>query len=78
MFSAHSDPTPASIQLPYSYGVAIQSPVPLSNEPKEQSEMVKKCYSEYYRVTGNSDSWVKINTLFDNYSGWIDLAYFTL
>jgi len=77
MFSTHSEPVHSSIQLPYSYGVAIQSPVPIRREPKEQSEMVSQLlFGEYYKVVSNNGSWIKINTLFDNYSGWIDLALF--
>jgi gamma-D-glutamyl-L-lysine dipeptidyl-peptidase len=47
--------------------------VPLRSGPTHKSEMLSQIlFGEKYRVTDFSGSWMKIETLFDRYSGWID------
>ena len=55
------------------YGLALLSIVPMRKEPMEQSEMVNQVlFGECYEVLNETDRWIEIRTLFDNYSGWID------
>jgi hypothetical protein len=50
--------------------------VPLRSGPSHKSEMLSQIlFGEKYRVTDTSGSWMKIETLFDNYYGWIDLHH---
>jgi cell wall-associated NlpC family hydrolase len=47
--------------------------VPLRSAPTHKSEMLSQVlFGEKYTVTDKSGSWLKINTSFDNYKGWID------
>jgi gamma-D-glutamyl-L-lysine dipeptidyl-peptidase len=47
--------------------------VPLRSGPSHKSEMVSQIlFGEKYIVVEKSGNWFKIETLFDNYSGWID------
>lgn len=50
--------------------------VPLRSAPTHKSEMVSQVlFGEKYAVTDKSGSWLKINTSFDNYNGWIDIDH---
>ena len=50
--------------------------VPLRSAPSHKSEMFSQIlFGEKYTVTDKSGSWMKIQTLFDNYSGWIDMDH---
>jgi gamma-D-glutamyl-L-lysine dipeptidyl-peptidase len=50
--------------------------VPLRSAPSHKSEMLSQIlFGEKYTVTDKSGSWLKITTLFDNYSGWIDIDH---
>jgi gamma-D-glutamyl-L-lysine dipeptidyl-peptidase len=47
--------------------------VPLRAAPAHKSEMLSQVlFGEKYMISDKSGSWLKITTLFDNYSGWID------
>jgi cell wall-associated NlpC family hydrolase len=50
--------------------------VPLRSAPTHKSEMLSQVlFGERYTVTDKSGSWLKINTSFDNYAGWIDIDH---
>lgn len=47
--------------------------VPMRSAPSHKSEMVSQLiFGERYTVEGRAGSWIRIRTLFDDYSGWID------
>ncbi|HLN21690.1 MAG TPA: C40 family peptidase [Bacteroidales bacterium] len=47
--------------------------VPLRSGPSHKSEMLSQVlFGERYRITDKSGNWLKIETQFDNYPGWID------
>ncbi|MDP4222708.1 MAG: C40 family peptidase [Bacteroidota bacterium] len=47
--------------------------VPLRSGPSHKSEMLSQVlFGEKYRIIDESGHWYKIETLFDNYQGWID------
>ncbi len=47
--------------------------VPLRSGPSHKSEMLSQIlFGEKYRITGKAGSWLKVETLFDSYQGWID------
>ena len=50
--------------------------VPLRSSPSHKSEMLSQIlFGEKYSVSDKSGSWLKVETLFDRYSGWIDTAH---
>jgi hypothetical protein len=50
--------------------------VPLRSGPSHKSEMLSQIlFGEKYTVLDKSGSWMKIETLFDKYSGWIDMDH---
>lgn len=50
--------------------------VPLRAAPTHKSEMLSQIlFGEKYTIADKSGSWLKIKTLFDNYSGWIDIDH---
>jgi hypothetical protein len=47
--------------------------VPLRSAPSHRSEMLSQVlFGEKYIITDKSGTWIKIETDFDKYSGWID------
>lgn len=47
--------------------------VPLRIGPTHKSEMLSQIlFGEKYRIIDEAGHWMKVETLFDNYSGWID------
>lgn len=47
--------------------------VPLRSGPSHKSEMLSQIlFGEKYRIVDHVGHWHKIETIFDNYSGWID------
>jgi hypothetical protein len=47
--------------------------VPLRIGPTHKSEMLSQVlFGEKYRIIDEAGHWLKVETLFDNYSGWID------
>jgi hypothetical protein len=60
-----------------SYGIALQSIIPMRTEPREQAEMVSQLmFGESYKVMTEEDRWLKILTQFDHCVGWIDRKLF--
>ncbi len=50
--------------------------VPLRSGPSHRSEMLSQVlFGEKYQVLDQSGHWFKIETEFDNYTGWIDLNH---
>ncbi|HPT21592.1 MAG TPA: C40 family peptidase [Bacteroidales bacterium] len=47
--------------------------VPLRSGPSHKSEMLSQIlFGEKYTITDRSGNWIKIETIFDKYTGWID------
>jgi cell wall-associated NlpC family hydrolase len=47
--------------------------VPLRSGPSHKSEMLSQIlFGEKYIVTGEAGKWIKVETIFDKYTGWID------
>ncbi|HOG57642.1 MAG TPA: SH3 domain-containing protein, partial [Bacteroidales bacterium] len=47
--------------------------VPLRSGPSHRSEMLSQVlFGEKYRIIDHVGHWYRIETLFDNYRGWID------
>ena len=47
--------------------------VPLRSGPSHKSEMLSQVlFGEKYEVISNIGHWIKIRTIFDDYTGWID------
>jgi gamma-D-glutamyl-L-lysine dipeptidyl-peptidase len=50
--------------------------VPLRSGPSHKSEMLSQIlFGESYTIIDQAGSWIKIEMLFDNYRGWIDLGH---
>ena len=50
--------------------------VPLRSGPSHKSEMLSQVlFGEKYRIIDEAGHWIKVETLFDNYSGWIDINH---
>jgi len=50
--------------------------VPLRSGPSHKSEMLSQVlFGEKYKTLDTSGNWMKIETLFDNYRGWIDMDH---
>jgi gamma-D-glutamyl-L-lysine dipeptidyl-peptidase len=50
--------------------------VPLRSGPSHKSEMLSQIlFGERYVIKDQLGKWAKIETLFDNYTGWIDLDH---
>lgn len=50
--------------------------VPLRSGPSHKSEMLSQIlFGERYTILDQSARWLKIETLFDNYTGWIDMDH---
>jgi gamma-D-glutamyl-L-lysine dipeptidyl-peptidase len=50
--------------------------IPLRSGPTHKSEMLSQIlFGEKYTVTDISGNWMKIETLFDSYKGWIDIHH---
>ena len=50
--------------------------VPLRSGPSHKSEMLSQVlFGEKYQIKDKIGHWYKIETLFDNYSGWIDINH---
>ncbi|MCE5347822.1 MAG: C40 family peptidase [Bacteroidales bacterium] len=50
--------------------------VPLRSGPSHKSEMLSQIlFGERYTVIDKSGNWIKIETIFDNYTGWIDINH---
>ena len=50
--------------------------VPLRSGPSHRSEMLSQIlFGEKYTIIDESGKWLKIESLFDNYTGWIDVDH---
>jgi gamma-D-glutamyl-L-lysine dipeptidyl-peptidase len=50
--------------------------VPLRYGPSHKSEMLSQVlFGEKYKIVGKAGKWLKIETLFDKFQGWIDLDH---
>jgi gamma-D-glutamyl-L-lysine dipeptidyl-peptidase len=50
--------------------------VPLRSAPSHKSEMLSQViFGEKYFISDRAGSWIKVETLFDKYSGWLDTAH---
>lgn len=50
--------------------------VPLRSGPSHKSEMLSQVlFGERYKVLQTSGNWMKIETLFDRYQGWLDMDH---
>lgn len=50
--------------------------VPLRSAPTHKSEMMSQVlFGEKYTIIDKAGSWIKIETVFDNYQGWIDMDH---
>ena len=50
--------------------------VPLRSGPSHKTEMLSQVlFGEKYSVIGKAGTWIKIETLFDNFMGWIDMDH---
>jgi cell wall-associated NlpC family hydrolase len=59
--------------LTYRRMVCIVPALPMRKEASERSEMVSQVlYGEEITIIEKTEKWLKINTLFDNYEGWVD------
>jgi len=55
------------------YGFCSVALIPCRAEPAERSEMVNQLlFGETYSVLDENEKWLKIETITDQYSGWID------
>jgi gamma-D-glutamyl-L-lysine dipeptidyl-peptidase len=60
-----------------SSGVCMVSFIPMRKAPREQSEMISQLlFGEYYRIEESMDKWLKVTSLFDHITGWIDRKFF--
>ena len=54
------------------YGLTTISSVPVRRDPSHRSEMVNQLlFGEYYRVVEEEGDWLRVNSGYDNYEGWI-------
>jgi gamma-D-glutamyl-L-lysine dipeptidyl-peptidase len=59
------------------HGVCMVAFVPIRKSPQEQSEMISQLlFGECYMIEESMETWLKITTLFDHYTGWIDRKFF--
>ncbi|MFN3940726.1 MAG: NlpC/P60 family protein, partial [Chitinophagales bacterium] len=60
------------------YGIASLSVIPMRLKPAHTAEMVSQLlYGETYTVTEYVDEWLRIQTHFDNYTGFLPQALHT-
>jgi gamma-D-glutamyl-L-lysine dipeptidyl-peptidase len=59
------------------YGVCNLSLVPLRAEASDKSEMTSQLlFGDHFKVLEQTEKWVRIQTAFDDYQGWIDNKQF--
>jgi hypothetical protein len=55
------------------FGITLLPIIPLREQPNSKSEMVSQLlFGEKYKVLHQQPNWVKIETINDNYIGWIN------
>jgi len=61
------------------YGICNLSIIPLRAEPNDRSEQVSQVlFGEIFEIIEWKESWVKITTAHDNYTGWIGRLQFIM
>ncbi len=59
------------------FGVCDLSLAPLREEPSDRSEMCSQLlFGDHFTILEQDDHWLRIQTAFDNYEGWIDHKQF--
>ena len=59
------------------FGICNLAIIPLRLEPSDRSEQVSQLlFGDHFTIIEQLDKWVKIETAFDNYLGWIDNKQF--
>ncbi len=59
--------------FPLQFGICDLPVIPVRSEPSDKSEMVTQLiFGESFEITEQKNQWLRINTSFDNYVGWID------
>lgn len=59
------------------YGVCNLSLVPLRAEPADKSEMISQLlFGDHFQVLEQTEKWARIQTAYDDYTGWIDIKQF--
>jgi cell wall-associated NlpC family hydrolase len=59
------------------YGICNLSIVPMRAEPSDRSEMVSQLLlGEHFTIIANEAKWIKIQSVWDNYIGWISNKQF--
>lgn len=53
--------------------ICLLAQIPLRAEPSERAEMVSQLlFGEAYTIAEEREKWLKVVTVFDNYTGWAD------
>ncbi|MGE0090865.1 MAG: NlpC/P60 family protein [Bacteroidales bacterium] len=61
------------------YGIIENAAIAVRFEPSEKSEMVTQVlFGETVKIINETETWYQIETIFDNYPGWIDKKTITL
>jgi gamma-D-glutamyl-L-lysine dipeptidyl-peptidase len=61
------------------YGICNLAVIPMRAEPNEVSEMVSQVlFGETFEIIEWTDTWAKITTTVDNYTGWIGRLQFAM
>jgi cell wall-associated NlpC family hydrolase len=59
------------------YGVCNLSLVPLRAEPADKSEMISQLlFGDHFQILEHTEKWVRIQTGYDDYQGWMDIKQF--
>ena len=59
------------------YGICNLSLVPLRAEPADKSEMISQLlFGDHFLVLEQTEKWVRIQTAYDDYQGWMDIKQF--
>jgi gamma-D-glutamyl-L-lysine dipeptidyl-peptidase len=60
-----------------SSGICMAAVIPVRHSPREQSEMINQLlFGESYFIEEYLEGWLKITSLFDHITGWIDRKFF--
>ena len=55
------------------FGISNLAIVPIRLEPSDRSEQVSQLlFGDHFKILEQIEKWVKIETAFDSYIGWID------
>ncbi len=63
--------------ITHQYGICLLGVIPVRIEPSDRSEMVTQLlFGELFRIKEILPKWVKIELVYDNYEGWIDVKQY--